>query len=116
MANLMKYEDASIIRTATPEELKASEDAAKRDGGVGAITVDGVTCYVIDADRIPQDQVLTAEDVTEILETYVGATGQAKIQGSDLMIQAEENADWSYCGPVENEDEAQQAITEFFNR
>jgi len=69
-----------------------------------------------DADRIPQDQELTAADVTEVLEAYVGATGQAKIQGADLMIQAEENADWSYCDPVEDKAEAQQAITEYFNQ
>lgn len=50
MATLKKYDDAEAIREATREELEASLDAAKRDGGVGAITVeiDGkdTTCYV----------------------------------------------------------------------
>lgn len=50
MAKLMKYDDAEVIREATQEELESSLNAAKRDGGVGAITVeiDGedVTCYV----------------------------------------------------------------------
>lgn len=50
MAQLMKYDDATVIREATQAELDASLEAAKRDGGVGAITVeiDGekVTCYV----------------------------------------------------------------------
>lgn len=71
---------------------------------------------IIDADRIPKDQKLTASDVTEVLETYIGATGTAKIKGQDLMVQAEENKDWSYCGPVENKAEAQRAIDEYFNR
>lgn len=35
-----------IIRPATADEAKASREAAARDGGVGAIVVDGVTCYV----------------------------------------------------------------------
>ena len=51
MANLMKYEDGSFIRTATADETAASLAAAELDGGVGAITdeVDGepTTCYVI---------------------------------------------------------------------
>jgi len=52
MAKLMKYEGAEVVREATQEELEASLAAAKRDGGVGAITVeiDGedVTCYVLE--------------------------------------------------------------------
>ena len=70
----------------------------------------------IDADRIQKDQALTATDVTEVLETYVGSTGTAKIKGSDLMIQEEENKNWSYCGPDENKAEAQRAIDEYFNQ
>ena len=35
-----------VIREATEEEERRSDDAAERDGGVGAIEVDGVTCYV----------------------------------------------------------------------
>jgi hypothetical protein len=37
-----------IIRVATKEEWQESIDASERDGGVGAINVDGVTCYVED--------------------------------------------------------------------
>ena len=52
MAQLKRYDDAETIREATQEELNASLEAAKRDDGVGAITVeiDGelVTCYVQD--------------------------------------------------------------------
>ena len=52
MADLMKYDDATVIRQATQAELEASLEAAERDGGVGAITVDldgeQVTCYVRD--------------------------------------------------------------------
>ena len=70
---------------------------------------------IIDADRIQKDQKLTASDVTEVLETYVGATGTAKINGQDLLIQEEENKGWSYCGPVANRAEAQRAIDEYFN-
>jgi hypothetical protein len=46
MANLMKYEDGSYIRPATADETAASLAAAKRDSGVGAITVGDITCYV----------------------------------------------------------------------
>jgi hypothetical protein len=35
-----------VIRLATADEAKASREAAERDGGVGAIVVEGVTCYV----------------------------------------------------------------------
>lgn len=44
--NLHRYDDAAILRPATSEELERSLAAAKLDGGVGAIDVDGVTCYV----------------------------------------------------------------------
>ena len=45
MANLLKYEDATVIGTATVEQILASQEAAKRDGGSGVIVVDGVSCY-----------------------------------------------------------------------
>ena len=52
MAKLMNYDDAEVIREATEEELERSLEAAKLDGGVGAITVEingeKVTCYVQD--------------------------------------------------------------------
>jgi len=37
---LHDYETAEIIRTATAAELKASKEAASRDGGAGVITVE----------------------------------------------------------------------------
>ena len=43
---LMRYSDATTIRTATYAEYQASSRAAKHDGGAGIITVDGVDCYV----------------------------------------------------------------------
>jgi hypothetical protein len=50
MKNLYKYDDASVIREATEEEVERSDRAARLDGGVGAITVEidgeNVTCYV----------------------------------------------------------------------
>lgn len=46
MADLMDYETASFIRTATESERKRSEEAAKHDGGAGVIIVDGRKRYV----------------------------------------------------------------------
>jgi hypothetical protein len=46
MAQLLRYSDAGYIREATEEELQASIEAAKIDGGAGVITVDGESCYV----------------------------------------------------------------------
>jgi predicted nucleic acid-binding Zn-ribbon protein len=43
---LYRHDDAVEIRNATPEELAASIEAAKHDGGVGVILVDGQRCYV----------------------------------------------------------------------
>lgn len=36
------------IRLATAEEQAESQAAAETDGGIGAILVDGLTCYVVD--------------------------------------------------------------------
>lgn len=44
--DLMRYSDATTIRTATIAEWRYSRDAAKSDGGSGVITVGGVDCYV----------------------------------------------------------------------
>ncbi len=44
--NLHNLKTGEIIREATDAELAESRAAADRDGGVGAIVVDGVTCYV----------------------------------------------------------------------
>jgi hypothetical protein len=43
---LTDYYTAAAIRPATIEEWAESTAAAKRDGGAGAILVDGVTVYV----------------------------------------------------------------------
>ena len=44
--NLINIDTNETIRAATQEEHEASLSAAKMDNGVGAISVDGVTCYV----------------------------------------------------------------------
>jgi len=45
LQNLYNYADGEIIRYATVAEVAASDAAAEIDGGIGAITVDGITCY-----------------------------------------------------------------------
>lgn len=47
-AVLYDYATGEEIRNATAEELAASIDAAKHDGGAGVIEVDGRSCYVIE--------------------------------------------------------------------
>jgi len=46
-ADLYDYKTGDIIRPATEEELTASAERAKYDGGAGVITVDGTDCYVV---------------------------------------------------------------------
>jgi hypothetical protein len=43
---LHNYKTGAVIRTATTEEWAASMEAAKHDGGVGVIHVDGQSVYV----------------------------------------------------------------------
>jgi len=45
-ADLIDYSTGDIVRKATADELRASIDAAKVDGGAGVIDVDGRSCYV----------------------------------------------------------------------
>ena len=45
-ADLINYSTGDIVRKATADELRASIDAAKIDGGAGVIDVDGRSCYV----------------------------------------------------------------------
>ena len=45
-ADLINYSTGDIVRPATADELRASIDAAKIDGGAGVIDVDGRSCYV----------------------------------------------------------------------
>ena len=47
MYTLHDYQTGEYIRQATPEEVSASVEAARRDGGRGVIVVDGQSCYVI---------------------------------------------------------------------
>jgi len=44
--DLRDYSTGDIVRPATADELRASIDAAKVDGGAGVIDVDGRSCYV----------------------------------------------------------------------
>lgn len=45
-ANLCDYSTGETIRKATPEEERASAEAARHDGGAGVIKVGGRSCYV----------------------------------------------------------------------
>jgi len=45
---LHAYDTGEELRDATGEELAASVEAARHDGGAGVIRVDGVRCYVAD--------------------------------------------------------------------
>lgn len=44
--NLCNLQTGEIIRKATKAEARWSARAARYDGGIGSIKVDGVTCYV----------------------------------------------------------------------
>jgi hypothetical protein len=44
--NLYLLQGGELLRPATETESKESRAAADRDGGVGAIVIDGRTCYV----------------------------------------------------------------------
>lgn len=44
--DLCDYETGDTIRPATPEEHAESRFAARKDGGVGVVVVDGRRCYV----------------------------------------------------------------------
>jgi hypothetical protein len=46
MADLHDLKTGEYIREATADELAASVEAAKHDGGSGAIEVGGRACYV----------------------------------------------------------------------
>jgi hypothetical protein len=46
--SLIDIDSNETIREATASEYADSLDAAEHDGGRGAITVDGTTCYVIE--------------------------------------------------------------------
>jgi hypothetical protein len=44
---LVNYQTNETIRAATREEMIRSIEQAKRDGGAGVISVDGVSCFVL---------------------------------------------------------------------
>ena len=44
---LNDYKTGACIRVATKAESRASDAAAKTDGGIGVIVVDGLSCYVV---------------------------------------------------------------------
>jgi len=46
MPTLHNYKTGELIREATQEELRASIEAAKRDGGSGVILADETAYYV----------------------------------------------------------------------
>ena len=43
---LNNLKTGEVIRNATESEAQASRSAALTDGGIGAIVVDDITCYV----------------------------------------------------------------------
>ncbi len=45
--NLYDYHTGAFIRRATREELIASLEAARKDGGAGVIKVEDKECYVV---------------------------------------------------------------------
>jgi hypothetical protein len=64
----------------------------------------------------PMDEtLLTNDDVLNILFAEVGETGTAKIQGSDLMIQREENSSWMRHGTAEDPAGAAGVLHDFFS-
>lgn len=72
--------------------------------------------YLTDPNVTDNTAKLSAEEVTEVLNDWVGATGSAKIVKGDLMVQSEENSDWSYCGTVADVEGAKAQIQEYFNQ
>jgi hypothetical protein len=44
--SLCRLDDGEYLRPAVASECTASDEAAENDGGVGAIKVEGVACYV----------------------------------------------------------------------
>jgi hypothetical protein len=69
MADLMDYNTADLIRTATPAEVVASVSAARQDGGAGVIRVDGRACFVLNEDEdleSPESKALLVEICAEI--------------------------------------------------
>lgn len=59
---------------------------------------------------------MTASQIQDELIDSVGETGNAKVKSGGLYIQREENCDWQFVGSVEDEAEAKQAVSEYFNQ
>lgn len=66
---LMNYETAEYLREATPWEARASAEAARTDGGAGAIDIEGRTCYV---EAVADDG---TPEPTVWLHEYLGVRG-----------------------------------------
>lgn len=71
--HLMNYETGGYIRQATADELQASIEAAKEDGGAGVILVDGIKCYVIgEADEVsPEDLEAAGETYDQMVKRHM---------------------------------------------
>jgi hypothetical protein len=55
-AKLYDYQTGDYLREATDEELYASIQQDKRDGGAGVIVVDGRDCYALEDNQPRDDQ------------------------------------------------------------
>jgi hypothetical protein len=60
-------------------------------------------------------ELLSNDDVVNILFAEVGETGNAKIVRTDLLIQQEENASWMCHGSVVDPAGAAGVIHDFFS-
>lgn len=58
-------------------------------------------------ETLNQDQII--DSLNEL-----GETGSAKISNAGLYVRREENADWQFCGAVENTEEAQEVIDNYY--
>jgi hypothetical protein len=96
MPNLINNQTNETIRTATPDELAASIDAAQYDGGSGIIEIDGQSCYV-DHDSQAQaesfrDACLDSNTVDELAEGIL--TGP---DSSDMVIWGITESQWLWA-------------------
>lgn len=58
-------------------------------------------------ENLNQDQII--DNLNEL-----GETGSAKISKGGLYVRREENTDWQFCGTVENTEEAQEVIDNYY--
>ena len=72
-------------------------------------------------DFVLDEQLAFSADASGYLSDFevtdeLGETGAAKIINSDLFVRREENCDWQLVGEVEDAEEANQVIEEFWRR